>query len=79
MDDGFALLADVANANKLCLAVTLKESSAYSLDYNSSGAPAWHAAVLNVPKDSNWGNVFRTVVFWRPWNKDTVSHELKVT
>lgn len=67
LDDSFALFADVANANKFRLTVTLKESAAYSLNHDSSGASARYTAVLNVPKDTDWRNVFRTVVLWRAW------------
>lgn len=67
LDDCFTLFADVANTNEFCLTVTLKESAAYSLNHNSSGASARYAAVLNVPEDTNWRNVFRTVVLWRAW------------
>lgn len=74
LDDSFTLFADVANTDKFCLTVTLKESAAYSLNHNGSGASARHAAVLNVPKDTNWRNVFRTIVLWRPWWRHSYLH-----
>lgn len=69
LDDSFTLLADVANTDKFCLTVTLKEPAAYSLNHNGSRTSARYTAVLNVPKDTDWRNVFRTVVLWRPWSR----------
>lgn len=67
LDDGFALLADVADADELGLAVALEEPAAYPLDHDGGGASARHAAVLDVPEDAHRRNVFRAIVLWGAW------------
>lgn len=67
LDDGFALLADVADADELGLAVALEEPAAYPLNHDSGRASARHAAVLDVPEDTHGRNVFGAVVLWGAW------------
>lgn len=65
LDDSFTLLADITDANELCLTVALKEMAANTLDHSSSRATAGHAAVLNVPEDTHRRDVLRTTILWR--------------
>lgn len=75
LNDSFALLVDVAHTNEFCLPVGLEEAAANSLDHSPGGAPAGHAAVLNVPEDAHWREVFRNTGLWRTWWRS--SHQAK--
>lgn len=65
LNDSLAFLADITNANKFRLSVTLKEMAANTLDHGSSRTSAGDIAVLNVPKDANWRNVLTPTTLWR--------------
>lgn len=65
LDNSFTLLADITDANELCLTVALEKAAANTLDHSSSRASTRHAAVLNVPEDAHWRDVLWTTALWR--------------
>lgn len=65
LDDGFAFLANVTDTNEFCLTMTLEEIAADTLDHSSSRASTGNTAVLNVPEDTHWRDVLRTIILWR--------------
>lgn len=65
LNDSFAFLVDVTHTNEFCFPVALEESVANALDNCPGGAPAGHAAILDVPEDAYWREVFRNTGLWR--------------
>ena len=67
LDDGLALLADVADADELGLAVALEEAPAQPLHHGRRRATAGDAAVLDVPEHAHGGRVFWTAAIRGAW------------
>lgn len=70
LDDSLVLLADVTDADELCLAVALEEAVADALDHSTSRTATGHAAVLNVPKHTHRSYVLWGPTLWRTWQNN---------
>lgn len=64
LNDSFTLLADVTDTDELRLPVALEKTAANSLNHSAGRASTRHAAVLNVPEDSDRGDVLYTGALW---------------
>lgn len=73
LNDSFAFLVDVTHTNELCFPVALEEAAANALNNCPSGASTGHAAVLNVPEDAHWREVFRNTGLWGTWQRFALS------